>query len=124
MSGKIPFHENKSDPLVCIRLDKDERPDRPPFAFNISVQAQDKLWALIQDCWNKDPSSRPTIQKAASSELWRLQVEESVPSIQVEDHEGESIVPSKSSTLRIRTDGDDVRRPAHPWSPESARTRA
>jgi len=53
-SGRIPFHE-VSENAVPPRIIQGKRPDRP--AHGVS----NNTWDLIQQCWQADPISRPTI---------------------------------------------------------------
>ncbi|KLO08484.1 kinase-like protein [Schizopora paradoxa] len=66
LSGSVPYCHLKSDGQVIVRIHQGERPQRP-----CSEECSSGLWALIQRCWNRDPSLR------ISAEEFCLSVRES-----------------------------------------------
>ncbi|KAJ7202185.1 kinase-like domain-containing protein [Mycena rebaudengoi] len=58
MMGKAPFHELRSDAALFMGVLKGQRPSRPTTWSGTA--ALDCLWQLLQDCWQEDPSTRPT----------------------------------------------------------------
>ncbi|KIK56113.1 hypothetical protein GYMLUDRAFT_174748, partial [Collybiopsis luxurians FD-317 M1] len=53
-----PFHDQKTDFLVCACLMKGKRPARPE-----SVWCSDVIWNLITRCWAENPAVRPIAQE-------------------------------------------------------------
>lgn len=63
-SGCPPFHGWSVPDIVRAVSPRDgQRPERPNSATN---GLTDALWELIQECWDDNPSKRPTIE-----EVWR-----------------------------------------------------
>ena len=60
-SGKVPFHGVQDTVVVVNVIAKDERPLRPAHS-----QLSDPLWEMIQKCWRREPSERPTIQEVVT----------------------------------------------------------
>jgi hypothetical protein len=56
LSGKVPYHEVKSDHQVILKLIKGERPERPQ-----SIWIIDSDWKFICDCWSEPPPLRPNM---------------------------------------------------------------
>lgn len=52
-SGNIPFHDLKRDGQVIVLVSQGHRPTRPG-------HISDGMWSLIQECWEQEPSGRPT----------------------------------------------------------------
>lgn len=72
MTGSIPWHDVRQDAAVVIKVaTHDQRPGRPvcvaqrcqTLAGCVCLIGDDDLWALIQQCWLKDPNKRPTAAK-------------------------------------------------------------
>lgn len=55
-SGRAPFHERTDVAIAATVIITDERPSRPTHQ-----QLSDQLWEIIEKCWFRDPSQRPTI---------------------------------------------------------------
>ncbi|EJD05232.1 uncharacterized protein FOMMEDRAFT_154445 [Fomitiporia mediterranea MF3/22] len=61
LSGKVPYYHLKHDGQVLIELSKRMKPQRTasPFLTN-------DLWELIRECWNDNPSARPSTGRVSS----------------------------------------------------------
>jgi len=57
-SGQIPFWNIKSDPAVIMFVAKGGRPQRQDHP-----EIPSDLWALLEKCWDAEPSSRPTMAR-------------------------------------------------------------
>ncbi|KAJ7633219.1 kinase-like domain-containing protein [Roridomyces roridus] len=57
-AGTLPFPEMRLDIAVVMAVLAGQRPTRLPSLSGTS--ALDGLWALLQECWNATPESRPT----------------------------------------------------------------
>lgn len=55
-----PFHQFNSSKTVTARILHYKTPDRPSDEETCS-RLTDEWWAICQECWNPEPSSRPTI---------------------------------------------------------------
>ena len=60
-SGKVPFHGMQDTVAIANVIAKDERPFRPAHR-----QLSDQLWEMIQRCWRREPSERPTLQEVVA----------------------------------------------------------
>lgn len=67
-TGKLPFFEYRSEAAVMMKVMQGTRPTRPA-----ALEGQDTtrsitedIWGLMNDCWERDPASRPTIIQALS----------------------------------------------------------
>jgi RhoGAP domain len=59
-SGKIPFYEIPNDFRVILSVTKGIRPFRVSYAVRkIHGDLDNKIWALIQACWDQLPAKRP-----------------------------------------------------------------
>ncbi|KAG6330867.1 hypothetical protein ID866_8223 [Astraeus odoratus] len=58
---KIPFHQYRATPGVILRIFRGP-PDRPTDEDTCSRMLDD-WWDICTRCWNRDPSSRPTISE-------------------------------------------------------------
>jgi len=56
LTGETPFEE-WHDCSVLLKLQRGERPARPE-----NNKVSDSLWKLIDDCWARNPLSRPHTQ--------------------------------------------------------------
>ena len=62
-TGKIPFFQKKNDSSVIFAVLDGGRPELPP-----SLLKQEILKGLVQECWDQEPSKRPT-SRAVSQRL-------------------------------------------------------
>lgn len=53
-SHKTPFQSARVEAILTSVIIHNRRPSRPP-------KLDDRIWALVQRCWEKDPTSRPMI---------------------------------------------------------------
>jgi len=60
MTGLQPYSDITLDVTVAIALSKFQLPPRPGHPA-ISRGLTDDLWALMMQCWNKRPESRPSM---------------------------------------------------------------
>lgn len=61
MTGEHPFSHIKRTPEVLIRMQNGDRPHRPTNPEVPLRGLDDAMWALLQECWQEDPTHRPTI---------------------------------------------------------------
>ncbi|KAL0567883.1 Rho guanine nucleotide exchange factor [Marasmius crinis-equi] len=54
-TGKHPFPELPTDAAVVVAVNQGKRPSRPKDISELT----DIMWALIEACWHRTPSSRP-----------------------------------------------------------------
>ena len=57
----MPFHDRADTAAVATVITTDQRPPRPAHQ-----QLFDRLWEMIEKCWRKDPSQRPTIREVVT----------------------------------------------------------
>ena len=57
LSGKIPFY-NVHHRAVSLKVFRGERPPRPS-----STPIPDHAWEILQACWSKEPTQRPTAER-------------------------------------------------------------
>ncbi|KAG8875059.1 hypothetical protein FRB97_005451, partial [Tulasnella sp. 331] len=62
MTGKIPFCEIAQDLHGLEVLMAILRGDKPSPKYYQELPAHSPLWALMRRCWDKDPSSRPSME--------------------------------------------------------------
>ena len=55
LTGQVPFAEIPQHKVLLDILDG-RRPSKP-------AEVEERMWDLIQSCWNQDPDSRPKIGK-------------------------------------------------------------
>ncbi|KAJ1534823.1 hypothetical protein HK096_003364 [Nowakowskiella sp. JEL0078] len=55
--GKLPFELDglEDDHQILAALYNQQRPSRPT-----TILCNDRLWAIVEDCWKQDPNIRPT----------------------------------------------------------------
>ena len=58
MSDLEPFHLIRQDGRVVIEVHKGVRPAR---VDHPSEQISDECWSFLEECWNHDPTKRPTM---------------------------------------------------------------
>ncbi|KZT54914.1 kinase-like protein [Calocera cornea HHB12733] len=58
-AGRKPFYQTRNNLAIFSKVASGERPPRPD---NIIVDAGqfDAMWNIAQDCWNANPTNRPT----------------------------------------------------------------
>ncbi|CAE6445331.1 unnamed protein product [Rhizoctonia solani] len=63
VSGSIPYHMHKQAMTIILRVNEGppRRKDHP--GFNNYAYRPDEMWALLEKCWAKEPSERPTMDK-------------------------------------------------------------
>ncbi|KAK7037376.1 Rho guanine nucleotide exchange factor [Paramarasmius palmivorus] len=57
ITGLVPFYDLSKEAAVLLAVIQGKRPVRPS-----NIMISDALWALINDCWNTEPTSRPTAE--------------------------------------------------------------
>ncbi|KDQ58801.1 hypothetical protein JAAARDRAFT_47124 [Jaapia argillacea MUCL 33604] len=62
VAGKSPFFYMPSEQQVAVRLNLGERPARDRYQV-LRGPEWTGFWALLQECWDKNPASRPPIEK-------------------------------------------------------------
>lgn len=60
LTGKQPFSEYRSGAAVISALVRGRQPKRPTEHIE---WLGDGVWALMQRCWDREPSSRPTMEE-------------------------------------------------------------
>ncbi|KAG9227793.1 hypothetical protein CCMSSC00406_0000561 [Pleurotus cornucopiae] len=63
-SGNIPFHDLKRDGQVIVLVSQGHRPTRPG-------HISDGVWSLVQECWEQEPSARPTSREIMDRLLYQ-----------------------------------------------------
>ncbi|KAH7329819.1 kinase-like domain-containing protein [Rhizoctonia solani] len=63
VSGSIPYHMHKTAMNIMLKVNEGppRRKDHP--GFNDSAYRPDEMWALLEKCWAKEPSKRPTMDR-------------------------------------------------------------
>lgn len=69
-TGKIPFEEQKYG-AVALRISRGGEPEVPRSAQGVGLTSE--MWGLLENCWQQNPSKRPTMEEVA--ERWRGLVE-------------------------------------------------
>lgn len=71
-TDKLPFFEHR-EMAVIIKIMAGVRPTRPTALIEnfVTHGLTENIWALMNDCWDRDPTKRPRMAKA----LWRLAAE-------------------------------------------------
>jgi hypothetical protein len=57
-TGEIPFHDVLNNFAVMFKVTRGERPNRPSGVADRGLN--DLMWGLMQDCWEHNPTRRPT----------------------------------------------------------------
>ena len=60
MTGHPPYHNYIRPDMIIAAQCKGDLPQREHYPELAGLE-HDELWNLLARCWNKDPSSRPTI---------------------------------------------------------------
>ncbi|KAJ7678058.1 kinase-like domain-containing protein [Mycena polygramma] len=74
LTGKVPFHEFLNDMAVILQVIEGKRASRPVSCSGTEVL--DRLWELLQACWEEKAEMRPTAPQVVErlvSELIRAQ---------------------------------------------------
>ncbi|KAG5634158.1 hypothetical protein H0H81_003126 [Sphagnurus paluster] len=53
---RVPFFEDPRDHAVIMKVSKGARPSKPNYAAALT----DEIWALMNKCWERQPSQRPS----------------------------------------------------------------
>lgn len=62
-SNEYPFSDMAADLQVMIAVKRGKRPPRPLHELSRTRGLDDKIWNIIETCWNHDPAMRPTASK-------------------------------------------------------------
>jgi len=64
----LPFSEDRTEQTVLRKVLSGARPTRPPRIMEqlIARGLTDNIWALMNDCWERDPDNRPSMTEALS----------------------------------------------------------
>jgi len=57
-TGIVPFATIRNDTAVMVKASQGGRPDRPEQSVELGLT--DSLWALLQECWDVEPETRPS----------------------------------------------------------------
>ncbi|KAG6860188.1 hypothetical protein C0995_014616 [Termitomyces sp. Mi166 len=63
-TSRIPFFAIKREFNLITTIIRGEHPSRPPKGSKLSIN--DETWALMEQCWSRDPHQRLTISQAVS----------------------------------------------------------
>ncbi|KAJ7284467.1 kinase-like domain-containing protein [Mycena rebaudengoi] len=63
LTHEQPYKDIEQTTEVVIRSAKGEQPARPTSPRVLERGLDDHLWALLGECWNNEPSQRPSIQQ-------------------------------------------------------------
>ncbi|EIN04611.1 kinase-like protein, partial [Punctularia strigosozonata HHB-11173 SS5] len=58
---KPPFHEIRREATVIVRVLNGQRPRRPVKCDGYAIVPSDKIWSLIEECWDQQSHNRPTM---------------------------------------------------------------
>lgn len=75
--GTPPFAGRKKREVTCKVVLEGERPQRPRDSEKLGFT--DRVWEVLQGCWEKEPSARPSIDNVAAclkhaAETWAVDV--------------------------------------------------
>jgi serine/threonine protein kinase len=89
LSGHSPFNNIPSEVDVIFAIYNREHPSRPPiFDPATSRGLDDRMWALMMECWNANPDNRPTANALCYS-LPTMHAMACSPTTDVNDKESE-----------------------------------
>ncbi|KAF9257440.1 kinase-like protein [Marasmius fiardii PR-910] len=60
---QYPFSKIRHPPEVIMRVTRGQRPPQPEEARVIERGLDDDMWKLLTECWDHNPSARPTIEE-------------------------------------------------------------
>ena len=77
LTGTPPFAGRGKRELACKVVIDGERPQRPRDSKKLGFT--DKVWEVLERCWEKEPSARPTIDNVSAclkraAETWVVDV--------------------------------------------------
>jgi hypothetical protein len=77
LTGTSPFARRAKTELACKVVLEDERPRRPRDSEKLGFT--DEVWEVLENCWDKDPSARPSVDLVAvclkqAAETWVVDV--------------------------------------------------
>lgn len=72
MTENIPFHDVKKDTIVIKRVIQG---DLPPITEHARMSLTRDLCSLMSQCWNDNPSQRPTGEECRKLLNWMVSVE-------------------------------------------------
>ncbi|KAF9781243.1 kinase-like domain-containing protein [Thelephora terrestris] len=77
LTGAAPFERRGDIELACKVVLEDERPRRPRDSEKLGFT--DEVWEVLQNCWGKEPSTRPSVDLVAvclkqAAETWVVDV--------------------------------------------------
>ena len=77
LTGTAPFARRGKTELACKVVLENERPPRPRESEKLGFS--DKVWGVLQRCWEKKPSARPTTEEVSNclkraAETWVVDV--------------------------------------------------
>jgi serine/threonine protein kinase len=64
-SGEYPFQDISNDFQVIFAVQRGRRPSQPSTDLSRTRCLNDELWHIIEACWAKEPSERPTASEIA-----------------------------------------------------------
>jgi len=71
LSGDVPFADIKRDIAVLREIDNGVLPKHPG-RVAISQGLSDAIWKVLQKCWGREPSTRPSITEVKNSLLGKV----------------------------------------------------
>jgi hypothetical protein len=66
-SCQFPFFDFSNDYLVMSAMLQGKRLPCPTHELSRTRGLKDKIWHIIEACWNQDPNKRPTASKVVES---------------------------------------------------------
>lgn len=61
LSGQAPFYKIKSKGQMVMKLAQGKTAERKDHPINAPPEAVDRLWILLDKCWQLDPWKRPVM---------------------------------------------------------------
>ena len=109
LAGRQPFH-NMSDVEVILAVYNHEHPSRPPITDHATFHSRgldDRMWALMEECWNADPDKRPTAS-ALCDLLSTMHVASCGPTTHADGEDVLSKGRTQMSAVNVDIPGDGV----------------